>query len=214
MKCTWSLGWRANQSLIVGVDGASLSLGSVARAGDKPYALIVAAAEANGCDLIFIASHGRSGVGALLRGSERKKCRRIPVLPCWCTGTGGYGGGWNSRDASPPTSVSLWVLCRLDDHLGHARDRGASSATRRLRSYRLRRHPLKARVRVGDPRRAASAHIGLYRGSLGPHLKRSERILMPAFSRSQVSAVIPSLRNSFLSTLLLGVFGNSSSILM
>ncbi|MFN9941774.1 MAG: hypothetical protein ACK56I_20090, partial [bacterium] len=38
------------------------------------------------------------------------------------------------------------------------------------------------------------------------------RSTMPARSRSQVSAVTPSLRNSCLSTLLLGVFGSSASV--
>ena len=55
----------------------------VAQVGDKPYADIITAAEANGCDLIFMASHGRSGVGALLLGSETQKVlahSRIPVL--------------------------------------------------------------------------------------------------------------------------------------
>ncbi|MCU0559015.1 MAG: universal stress protein [Desulfobacterales bacterium] len=51
--------------------------------GDQPHASIVAAAEAHGCDLILMASHGRKGVASLLLGSETQKVlthSRLPVL--------------------------------------------------------------------------------------------------------------------------------------
>ncbi len=47
------------------------------------YEAIIEAATKNGCDLIFMASHGRSGLGALLLGSETNKVlahTKIPVL--------------------------------------------------------------------------------------------------------------------------------------
>jgi nucleotide-binding universal stress UspA family protein len=50
---------------------------------DSPHAGIIAAAENQGCDLIFMASHGRRGASALLLGSETQKVLthcRIPVL--------------------------------------------------------------------------------------------------------------------------------------
>jgi nucleotide-binding universal stress UspA family protein len=50
---------------------------------DSPWRGIVAAAEARGCDLIFMASHGRRGAGALLLGSETQKVLthcKVPVL--------------------------------------------------------------------------------------------------------------------------------------
>ena len=53
------------------------------RVGDRPHELIVQAAEAAGCDLIFMASHGRRGISALLLGSETQKVlthSKIPVL--------------------------------------------------------------------------------------------------------------------------------------
>ena len=37
---------------------------------DRPYAAIVEAAEEHGCDLIFMASHGRRGLRALVYGSQ------------------------------------------------------------------------------------------------------------------------------------------------
>ena len=49
----------------------------------KPHEAIIEAATAQGCDLIFMASHGRRGVTALLLGSETQKVlthSKIPVL--------------------------------------------------------------------------------------------------------------------------------------
>jgi len=50
---------------------------------DVPYEAIIAAAEKQGCDLIFMASHGRRGLGGFLLGSETNKVlthSKIPVL--------------------------------------------------------------------------------------------------------------------------------------
>ena len=50
---------------------------------DSPHAGIIAAATRKGCDLIFMASHGRRGASALLLGSETQKVLThcdIPVL--------------------------------------------------------------------------------------------------------------------------------------
>ena len=50
---------------------------------DQPYEAIVNAAKNNGCDLIVMASHGRSGVSAVLLGSVTNKVlthTKIPVL--------------------------------------------------------------------------------------------------------------------------------------
>lgn len=50
---------------------------------DVPYQAIIDAAERAGCDLIFMASHGRRGFSGLLLGSETNKVlthSRIPVL--------------------------------------------------------------------------------------------------------------------------------------
>ncbi len=61
-----------------GVDCQQLAL-----VGDRPYELIIQAAESSGCDLIFMASHGRRGVTALLLGSETQQVlthSKIPVL--------------------------------------------------------------------------------------------------------------------------------------
>ena len=50
---------------------------------NHPYEMIINAAEKKGCDLIMMASHGRSGVQGLLIGSETQKVlthTKIPVL--------------------------------------------------------------------------------------------------------------------------------------
>lgn len=52
-------------------------------ATDAPHEGILEAAEAGGCDLILLASHGRRGLGALLLGSETQKVLthcKVPVL--------------------------------------------------------------------------------------------------------------------------------------
>lgn len=49
----------------------------------KPYEAIIEAARKHGCDLIVMASHGRSGLSAVLLGSETQKVlthSEIPVL--------------------------------------------------------------------------------------------------------------------------------------
>jgi nucleotide-binding universal stress UspA family protein len=61
-----------------GVAAASVSI-----TNDIPYEAIIDAADANGCDLIFMASHGRRGLSGLLLGSETQKVlthSSIPVL--------------------------------------------------------------------------------------------------------------------------------------
>ena len=50
---------------------------------DFPYRAIICAAEKHGCDLIFMASHGRRGISALIHGSETQGVlthSKIPTL--------------------------------------------------------------------------------------------------------------------------------------
>lgn len=56
---------------------------SVVRTSDRPAAAIIAEAEAAGCDLIFMASHGHKGLRALVVGSQTRNVlagTRVPVL--------------------------------------------------------------------------------------------------------------------------------------
>lgn len=53
------------------------------KTSDIPYQAIIEAAQETGCDLIFMASHGRRGFSGLLLGSETQKVlthSTIPVL--------------------------------------------------------------------------------------------------------------------------------------
>jgi nucleotide-binding universal stress UspA family protein len=62
---------------------AGVPCAAVHRVGDGPFEEIIRVAAESGCDLIFMASHGRRGVKALLLGSETSKVlthSKIPVL--------------------------------------------------------------------------------------------------------------------------------------
>lgn len=55
----------------------------LAMTNEVPYEAIIDAAERSGCDLIFMASHGRRGISGLLLGSETQKVlthSKVPVL--------------------------------------------------------------------------------------------------------------------------------------
>jgi nucleotide-binding universal stress UspA family protein len=62
---------------------AGVSCAVAAATSDMPYEAIINAATSNGCDLIFMASHGRRGLSGLLLGSETQKVlthSKVPVL--------------------------------------------------------------------------------------------------------------------------------------
>jgi nucleotide-binding universal stress UspA family protein len=62
---------------------AGVPCSTTSATSDVPYEAIIAAAEQAGCDLIFMASHGRRGISAMLLGSETHKVlthTTIPVL--------------------------------------------------------------------------------------------------------------------------------------
>ena len=62
---------------------AGVTCESVSTVNDITFAAIIEAATTAGCDLIFMASHGRRGISGLLLGSETQKVlthSKIPVL--------------------------------------------------------------------------------------------------------------------------------------
>lgn len=62
---------------------AGVPCSKVSATSDIPYEAIIDAATQSGCDLIFMASHGRRGLASLLLGSETQKVlthSTIPVL--------------------------------------------------------------------------------------------------------------------------------------
>ena len=50
----------------------------------SPYLGIIEAAERGGCDVIFMASHGRRGLGSLLIGSETQRYPNVHVFDTSC----------------------------------------------------------------------------------------------------------------------------------
>lgn len=64
-------------------DSAGVMAATDTAVNEVPYEAIIEAAERCGCDLIFMASHGRRGIAGLLLGSETQKVlthTKIPVL--------------------------------------------------------------------------------------------------------------------------------------
>jgi nucleotide-binding universal stress UspA family protein len=62
---------------------SQVACASLAVSSDIPYEAIIEAASKAGCDLIFMASHGRRGISGLLLGSETQKVlthSKVPVL--------------------------------------------------------------------------------------------------------------------------------------
>ena len=74
---------RALGAVTEAARAAGVPCATVHRVSLSPYEAIIALAGEAGCDLIFMASHGRRGVAALLLGSETNKVlthSKIPVL--------------------------------------------------------------------------------------------------------------------------------------
>jgi nucleotide-binding universal stress UspA family protein len=74
---------RALDQVTAAAQNAGVSCTPVHRVSHGVYEAIIGLAAEAGCDLIFMASHGRRGVAALLLGSETHKVlthSKIPVL--------------------------------------------------------------------------------------------------------------------------------------
>lgn len=64
-------------------DAAGVFADTDTTVNEVPYEAIIDAADRHGCDLIFMASHGRRGLASLLLGSETQKVlthSKTPVL--------------------------------------------------------------------------------------------------------------------------------------
>lgn len=70
-------------SLVQAAKDAKVPCETVTVKSFSPYEAIIDTAKKNGCDVIFMASHGRRGLSAVLLGSETQKVlthSTIPVL--------------------------------------------------------------------------------------------------------------------------------------
>jgi nucleotide-binding universal stress UspA family protein len=66
-------------------DAAGIACETVHADNELPWQAILETADAKGCDLIVMASHGRSGFSAAFLGSETQKVlsqAKVPVLVC------------------------------------------------------------------------------------------------------------------------------------
>ena len=74
-----------SKKLIHGVNARSAAIGvpfeAFAVTADQPYEAIIKAAGKKGCDLIVMASHGRSGVTAVVLGSQTQKVLTHSKIP-------------------------------------------------------------------------------------------------------------------------------------
>ena len=74
---------KALDAIATAAKDAGVTCACVRMRDAQPYRQIIATAAGSGCDLIFMASHGRRGLSALLLGSETNKVlthSRVPVL--------------------------------------------------------------------------------------------------------------------------------------
>ena len=65
------------------VETAGVTCATVSAIDKRPYEAILDTANSKRCDLVVMASHGRSGIKALLLGSETQKVlthSKLPVL--------------------------------------------------------------------------------------------------------------------------------------
>jgi nucleotide-binding universal stress UspA family protein len=91
---------------------------TVATTCAHPYEAIISTAVQRNCDLIVMASHGRSGVRALLIGSETQKVlthSAIPVLvvrQSTQTGVGREAESSTPSTASKPSSPQAFIIAR------------------------------------------------------------------------------------------------------
>ena len=81
----WKLPWIAlgSPTAATARSTAAVACDSDTAVNEVPYEAIIDAADRHGCDLIFMASHGRRGMAGLLLGSETQKVlthSKTPVL--------------------------------------------------------------------------------------------------------------------------------------
>lgn len=74
---------RYLESVRNAAQAAGVPCDTVCETSDHPYDAILKTADARGCDLILMTSHGRKGLAAVLLGSETRKVlthTQVPVL--------------------------------------------------------------------------------------------------------------------------------------
>lgn len=78
-----------------------------AMTSDRPHEAILAAAEARGCDLVFMASHGRRGIKGLVLGSQTQKVLQQATLPVLVSAV---------ESNQPPSEADAALAVIRDEH--------------------------------------------------------------------------------------------------
>jgi len=86
---------------------ANVAYTSVHVTSDRPYAAILDAAERNGCDLIFMASHGQRGIRGLVLGSQTQRVLQHTTIPVLVAAV-------ESNAPAPECAVPLAII--RDEH--------------------------------------------------------------------------------------------------
>jgi len=90
---------------------ANVAYASVHVTSDRPYAAILDAAERNGCDLIFMASHGQRGIRGLVLGSQTQRVLQHTTIPVLIAAV-------ESNAPAPQSAVPLAII--RDEHRSQA----------------------------------------------------------------------------------------------
>ena len=90
---------------------ANVAYTSVHVTSDRPYAAILDAAERNGCDLIFMASHGQRGIRGLVLGSQTQRVLQHTTIPVLVAAV-------ESNAPAPECAAPLAIL--RDEHRSQA----------------------------------------------------------------------------------------------
>jgi nucleotide-binding universal stress UspA family protein/hemerythrin-like domain-containing protein len=91
----------------VAAQAAGVTCDLVVVTSDRPYEAIVDTARARGCDLIFMASHGRRGLKNLMLGSQTQQVLQNTTIPVLVSSVAG-----NAPDASVPAPLATII----DEH--------------------------------------------------------------------------------------------------
>ena len=109
---------------------AGVAYDSLHVTSDRPYAAILEAAEARGCDLIFMASHGQRGIRGLLLGSQTQRVLQHATIPVLVSTVESNVAA--AASSAPVATIRdehrslAAVISGLEYLVGATRDRGAA----------------------------------------------------------------------------------------
>jgi nucleotide-binding universal stress UspA family protein/hemerythrin-like domain-containing protein len=91
----------------VAAQAAGVPCDGVVVTSDRPYEAIVDTARVRGCDLIFMASHGRRGLKSLMLGSQTQKVLQNTTIPVLVSSVG---------DNAPDAGIPVPLATIIDEH--------------------------------------------------------------------------------------------------